>query len=62
MEDPNFKELFQRIVDRYELAPDVAAELLQKILKILKSAEEDNLQSNSKYEILTEYLEREEIL
>jgi hypothetical protein len=40
----------------------VAAELLQKILKILKSAEEDNLQSNSKYEILTEYLEREEIL
>ena len=62
MEDANFKELFQRIVDRYELAPDVAAELLQKILKILKSAEEDNLQSNSKYEILTEYLEREEIL
>lgn len=62
MEDANFKELFQRIVNRYELAPDVAAELLQKILKILKSAEEDNLQSNSKYEILTEYLEREEIL
>ena len=65
MEDANFKELFQRIVDRYELAPDVAAELLQRILailKILKSAEEDNLQSNSKYEILTEYLEREEIL
>ena len=62
MEDENFKELFQRIVNRYELAPDVAAELLQKILKILKSAEEDNLQSNSKYEILTEYLEREEIL
>ena len=62
MEDTNFKELFQKIVDRYELAPEVAAELLQKILKILKSAEEDNLQSNSKYEILTEYLEREEIL
>ena len=62
MEDANFKELFQRIVNRYELAPDVAAELLQKILRILKSAEEDNLQSDSKYEILTEYLEREEIL
>ena len=61
MEDENFKELFQRIVNRYELAPDVAAELLQKILKILKSAEEDNLQSISKYEFLTEYLEREEI-
>ena len=62
MEDANFKELFQRIVDRYELAPDVAAELLQKIMKILKSAEKDNLQSDSKYEILTEYLEREEML
>ncbi|MBO5130128.1 MAG: hypothetical protein J6B95_07275 [Oscillospiraceae bacterium] len=62
MEDANFKELFQRIVNRYELAPDVAAELLQKILKILKSAEEDNLQSDSKYEILIEHLEREEML
>ena len=37
MEDANFKELFQRIVDRYELAPDVAAELLQRILAILKN-------------------------
>ena len=37
MEDANFKELFQRIVDRYELAPDVASELLQRILAILKN-------------------------
>lgn len=44
MEEANFKELFQRIVDRYELAPDVAAELLQRILIILKSSEDEALQ------------------
>ena len=62
MEDENFKELFQRIVDRYELAPDVAAELLQRILAILKNTEGELLQSDSKYEILIEHLEREEML
>ena len=62
MEDENFKELFQRIVNRYELAPDVAAELLQRILAILKNTEDESLQSDSKYEILIEHLEREEIL
>ena len=62
MEDANFKELFQRIVDRYELAPDVAAELLQRILAILKNTEDEALQSDSKYEILIEHLEREEML
>ena len=62
MEDANFKELFQRIVDRYELAPDVAAELLQRILLILENTEEKSLQSDSKYEILIEHLEREGIL
>lgn len=62
MEDANFKELFQRIVDRYELAPDVAAELLQRILAILKNTEDESLQSDSKYEILIEHLEREEML
>ena len=62
MVDANFKELFQRIVDRYELAPDVAAELLQRILAILKNTEDESLQSDSKYEILIEHLEREEIL
>ena len=61
MEDANFKELFQRIVDRYELAPDVATELLQRILAILKNAEGELLQSDSKYEILIEHLEREEM-
>ena len=62
MEDANFKELFQRIVDRYELAPDVAAELLQRILAILKNTEDEALQSDSKYEILIEHIEREDLL
>ena len=62
MEDAKFKELFQRIVDRYELAPDVAAELLQRILAILKNTEDESLQSDSKYEILIEHQEREEML
>lgn len=62
MEDANFKELFQRIVDRYELAPDVAAELLQRILAILKNSEDESLQFDSKYEILIEHLEREDLL
>ena len=62
MEDEYFRELFQRIVDRYELAPDVAAELLQRILIILNNTEDKSLQSDSKYEILIEHLEREEML
>ena len=43
MEDTNFRELFKRIVERYELAPDVAAELLQRILAILKNTEDESL-------------------
>ena len=35
MEDKEFRELFQRIVDQYELEPDIAEELLQRILNIL---------------------------
>ena len=62
MEDTNFKELFQKIVDRYDLAPEVAAELLQRILTILENTEDESLQSDSKYEILIEHLEREEML
>ena len=37
MEEKEFRELFQRIADQYELAPDVAEELLQRILKILSA-------------------------
>jgi hypothetical protein len=61
MEDAYFKELFQRIVDWYELTPDVAAELLQKILIILKNTEYEALKSNPEYEIVIAHLEREEI-
>jgi hypothetical protein len=35
VEDKEFQELFQRIVDQYELEPDIAEELLQRILNIL---------------------------
>ena len=35
MEDAEFRELFQRIVDAYALEPDLAEELLQRILRIL---------------------------
>ena len=51
MEDADFRELFQQIVDRYELAPDVAAELLQRILWILKKAEDAPLRSEPNCEI-----------
>ena len=62
MEDTKFKELFQSVVDRYELSADVAAQLLQRILLILEKTEEKSLQSDSEYEILIEHLEREEML
>ena len=35
MEDKEFRELFQRIVDQYELASEIAEEFLQRILNIL---------------------------
>ena len=41
MEDRKFKELFQSVVDRYELSANVAAELLQRILTILKNTEDE---------------------
>ena len=62
MEDANFKELFQRIVDRNVLAPDVASELLQRILAILNNTEGEPLQSDSKYEILIGHLGRAGLL
>lgn len=39
MDDELFKLLFQKIAEQYRLAPEVAAELLQKILEILNSGE-----------------------
>lgn len=34
-EEEEFKKLFQRIVEMYQILPDTASELLQRILRIL---------------------------
>ena len=59
MEDAKFKELFQKIVDQYELTPDAASQLLQRILAILKNAA---VPPDSQCEILIQYLESEEMI
>ena len=33
--EEDFQVLFQKLIDRYELPPDVAERLLQRILRIL---------------------------
>ena len=58
MEEAIFKELFQRIVDQYELSSDKAAELLERILTILENTAFEHLQTDPKYEILIQDLER----
>lgn len=60
MEEVYFKELFQQIVGRYALPSEAAEELLQRILAILKNAEDDHLPTVPKYEILLEQSERED--
>ena len=35
MEDKMFRELYQRIIEQYELSPEIAEKLLQRILAIL---------------------------
>ena len=62
MEDADFKEFFQKIVDCYGLAPNIALEMLQRILAILKDTEDKVSQADSKYEVLPESVEREERL
>lgn len=37
MFDDNFKELYFKIVDLYEIPPEVANEMIQRILEILSS-------------------------
>ena len=39
MDEEQFRELFRRFIEQYELSPDIAEELLQKILNILKYTE-----------------------
>ena len=45
MDEEKFKKLFQRIIDMYQISPETAAELLQRILVILsnKPNESDSL-------------------
>ena len=42
MDDEYFKQLFERIVEVYQIAPDTAEELLQRILEILSQNTEDS--------------------
>ena len=35
-DEDRFRVLFQRIVEMYQLSPEIAAELLQRILRILE--------------------------
>ena len=37
MSDEEFRELFQRLIEKYELDPETADRLLQQILEILYS-------------------------
>lgn len=41
-EEEEFKKLFQKIVELYQISSDTAAELLQRILAILSESCEEN--------------------
>lgn len=41
MNEDAFKMLFQKIVDRYQLAPEVAAQMLQRILTVLADTQKE---------------------
>lgn len=41
-EEEEFKRLFQRIVDMYQISPETAEELLQRILRILAETQEED--------------------
>ena len=62
MNEEDFKKLFRRVVEEYELSQEVAFALLKRILEILNNIENDHLQIETNYEILTEHLKREELL
>lgn len=40
-EEEEFKKLFQKIVEMYQISPEIAAELLQRILRILADSHEE---------------------
>jgi len=41
MNEDAFKMLFQKIVDRYQLSPEVAAQVLQRILAVLADTQKE---------------------
>ena len=41
-EEEEFKQLFRRIVEMYQISPDTATELLQRILTILADNQEED--------------------
>lgn len=50
--DTEFRELFQFMIEQYQLKPEIAQKLLQKILRILSeyTDESDDSQSNKERE------------
>lgn len=62
MEDKNFKEFFQRAVNCCVLASDAAAELLQRILAILKNTENVPSRREAQGELPAEQTKEEEML
>lgn len=44
IEEDGFKKLFNRIVEMYQIPPDTASELLQRILRILADTRETDEQ------------------
>ena len=41
IEEEEFKQLFHRIVEMYQISPETASELLQRILTILADNQEE---------------------
>lgn len=57
----DFKELYRKIVDQYELDPVSAEQLLLKILEDLKNGGAIALYPEGNFERMNECMEREEI-
>lgn len=49
MDDEYFKQLFEGIVEAYQISPETAAELLQRILEILSRNTETEEERNGNH-------------
>lgn len=51
--ESNFRELFQILIEQYQLSPEIAQKLLQRILQILTEGIEESscTQSNTEREV-----------